>query len=325
MKNTAYRFLNHVCALLFGWALLFNASFAQAQSVLPIPPLTALVMDQTNTLTASEVAQLDAKLKTFEKTKGSQIGILIVPTTAPEDVFSYAQRAAETYKLGRKGVGDGVLIVIAKNDRKVHVYVMRALEGAIPDAYAKRIINEQMQPAFRQNQFAAGLDAATTQIEKLINGEQLPTTAEWQAQQKEQNSGGDIWTSLLILTLAASFIGSGIAKSTSRWLVAPLAAAGAGFVALDMSSLLAAAGVVALIVGLAVMIFGKRYAQLATQHGNSPFSRTTTSRRNNDIFWGGGFGGGGFGGFGGGSGGGGGWGGSGGGGDAGGGGASGGW
>ena len=105
MKNTAYRFLNHVCALLFGWALLFNASFAQAQSVLPIPPLTALVMDQTNTLTASEVAQLDAKLKAFEKTKGSQIGILIVPTTAPEDVFSYTQRAAETYKLGRKGVG----------------------------------------------------------------------------------------------------------------------------------------------------------------------------------------------------------------------------
>lgn len=101
-------------------------------------------------------------------------GILIVPTTAPEDVFSYTQRAAGTYKLGRKGVGDGVLIVIAKNDRKVHVYVMRALEGAIPDAYAKRIINEQMQPAFRQNQFAAGLDAATTQIEKLINGEQLP-------------------------------------------------------------------------------------------------------------------------------------------------------
>lgn len=326
MKNLTYRWLNYVCAVLFSWALLLNAPFAHAQNLQAIPPLTALVVDQTNTLSSTEIAQLDAKLKAFEKTKGSQIGVLIVPTTAPEDIFSYSQRAAETYKLGRKGVGDGVLIVVAKNDRKIHVYVMRALEGAIPDAYAKRIINEQMQPAFRQNQFAAGLDAATTQIEKLINGEQLPApTTDWQGRstQTAQDSSGDIWTPLLILTLAACFIGSGIAKATSRWLVAPLAAALAGFVALDMTSMIAAAGLVAFVVGLAIMIFGKRYAQLATQHGNSPFS-TTTRRRNNDIFWGGGFGGGGFGGFGGGSGGGG-WGGSGGGGDAGGGGASGGW
>lgn len=318
-------FLNLVTTLFFSVVLLLSQA-AHAQNLQAIPPLTALVVDQTGTLTAAEVSQLDAKLKTYEKQKGSQIGVLIVPTTAPEDIFSFSQRAAETYKLGRTNVGDGVLIVIAKNDRKIHVYVMRALEGAIPDAYAKRVINEQMQPAFKQNQFALGLNSAVDQLQKLINGEQLPAPNAAQNKNDPQNTGNDIWTSILMLTLAACFIGSNIAKATSRWLVAPIAAVGAGFVAADITSLILVGGGVAAVVGLAVIVFGKHYAQLATQRGSSPFGNSP--RANNDVFWGGGFGGGGFGGFGGGGssgGGGGGWGGSGGGGDAGGGGASGGW
>lgn len=292
-------------------------SRAHAQELQPIPPLTALVVDQTGTLSTGEIAQLDTKLKAFEKTKGSQIGVLVVNTTAPEDIFSFSQRAAETYKLGRQGTGDGVLIVVSKNDRKMWIYVMRALEGAIPDLAAKRIINEQMKPAFAAGKFGVGIDAATTQLMKLIDGEQLPAPTEnWQ----HANEEADLFTSILMLTLAVSFIGSGIAKATSRWLVAPIASAASGFIAFDMGAGLLAA-LVAFIVLMAIFVFGKRYAQLATQHRTTPFNRGA-GRRNNDVFWGGGFGGG-FGG--GGFGGGGGWGGSGGGGDAAGGGAGGDW
>lgn len=310
------RWLHPFTAFLFV-VFLTMTGWARAQELQPIPPLSALVIDQTGTLSSTDVAALDAKLKTFEKTKGSQIGVLIVNTTAPEDIFSYAQRAAATYKLGRKDVGDGVLLVVAKNDRKVHVYVMRALEGAIPDLAAKRIINEQIKPAFAAGQFAVGIDAATTQLSKLINGEQLPAPQEtWQ----NKSDSSDLFTTLLMLTLFASVIGSGVAKSTSRWLAAPIASVAAGFIALDMGAGIIAA-VIGLIVLLAVIVFGRHYAQLATQRGTSRFNR-----RGSDVFWGGGFGGGGFGGGGGlGGGSSGGWGGSGGGGDAGGGGAGGSW
>ncbi|MGL4767808.1 MAG: TPM domain-containing protein [Formosimonas sp.] len=304
------RWFSPLTALLLVFFLSWSG-FARAQTLQAIPPLTALVIDQSGTLSPAEISALDAKLKAFEKTKGSQIGILMVGSTAPEDIFSYTQRAAETYKLGRKGVGDGVLIVVAKNDRKVHIYVMRALEGAIPDLAAKRVINEQIKPAFAAGQFALGLDAATTQLSKLIEGEALPAPQE---QWKQSNGENGLFEPLLMLTLFASVIGAGIAKSTSRWLAAPVASGTSGFIALNMG-----AGALALAVGsvvlLAVVIFGKHYAQLATRHGSSPFNR-----RNRDVFWGGGFGGGGFSG-----GSGGGWGGSGGGGDAGGGGAGGDW
>ena len=262
------RWLAPLTALLFV-VFLTITGVARAQELQPIPPLTALVIDQTGTLSSAEVVALDAKLKTFEKTKGSQIGVLIVNTTAPEDIFSYAQRAAETYKLGRKNVGDGVLLVVAKNDRKVHVYVMRALEGAIPDLAAKRIINEQITPAFKAGQFAVGIDAATTQLSKLIDGEQLPAPQEtWQ---NNDSGGSDLFMGLLMLTLFASLIGSNIARATSRWLVAPIAAAASSFIAFDMGAGIIAAAI-GFVVLLAVVIFGKHYAQLATQRGASPFN-----------------------------------------------------
>lgn len=306
-------------ALLLACTLLITP-FAHAQELQAIPPLSSLVVDQTGTLSATEQATLDAKLKAFETSKGSQIAVLMVNSTAPEDMFSYAQRAAESYKIGRANVGDGVLIVVAKNDRKMWIYPMRALEGAIPDLMAKRIIDEQMKPAFAAGNFALGLDAATTQLTKLISGEQLPEPSDnWQ----HANDAQDLFSTLLILTMAISFIGSGIAKATSRWLVAPIASAAAGFIALSMGAAFFGAGLVGFVVLLAIFVFGHRYAQLATRHG-APLNRGP-ARRGSDVFWGGGFGGGygGGGGFGGG--GGGGWGGSGGGGDAAGGGAGGSW
>jgi uncharacterized protein len=289
-----------------------------AQELQAVPPLRALANDLTHTLSATELAQLEAKLKEFEVKSGSQVGVLMVETTGPEDIFDYAHRAANTYKLGRQGVGDGVLIVVAKNDRKMHIYVMRALEGAIPDLAAKRIVMEQMKPAFAAGQFYVGLDAATSQVFKLILGEALPAPQnDW-----HQQSGSDLFTSLFVLTFTAIAIGSLIARSTSRWIAAPVGGFVASFVSLNMG-----AGFIALMIGLivlcAIFVFGKQYTQLATQRRSRLGADSNARQRSSDIVFGSIFGAGGFGGGnGGGSGG---WSGSGGGGDAGGGGAGGDW
>lgn len=299
-----------LCACVLPISLLFVTQ-VQAQSLQPIPPLTSLVVDQANILDANQKVALTQKLLAFERSKGSQIAILTVPTTAPEDIFSYAQRAAETYKLGRQGVGDGVLIVVASNDRKVWVYVMRHLEGAIPDLAAKRVIAETITPAFKQGQYAQGLDAGTTQLMKLIEGESLPAPTT-----NVQNDSADTGLmDLLILVGVLSIIGSNIAAATNRWLIAPPAGGVAGLIAYSMTNALFWGVGAGFVVLLLILIFGSRSFQMATH-------RTSNNHHNNDIFWGGGMGGG----WGGSSGGmGGGWGGSGGGGDAGGGGAGGSW
>ena len=287
-----------------------------AQTLQAIPPLTSLVVDQAIILDANQKAALTQKLLAFEQSKGSQIAILTVPTTAPEDIFSYAQRAAETYKLGRQGVGDGVLIVVASNDRKVWIYVMRHLEGAIPDLAVKRVIAETITPAFKQGQYAQGLDAGINQLMGLIDGEALPPP-----KANTQNDSADAgFMDLLILIGVLSIIGSNIAAATNRWLIAPPAGGVAGLIAYSMTSGLFWGVGAGLAVLVFILIFGNRSFQMATH-------RTSNNHRNNDIFWGGGLGGGMGGGWGGSSGGmgGGGWGGSGGGGDAGGGGAGGSW
>ena len=117
------------------------AAGAWAQPVQPVPALTARVIDQTGTLDASQRAALEAKLAALEKAKGSQVVVLMVPTTAPEDIASYANRVGNAWKIGRRDVGDGVLLLVAKNDRKMRIEVAKTLEGAIPDVLAARIID----------------------------------------------------------------------------------------------------------------------------------------------------------------------------------------
>ena len=121
-----------------------------------MPALSARVIDQTGTLTPAQVAALDAKLQALETQRGAQLVVLMVPTTAPEDIAAYAQRIADTWKIGRREIGDGLLIVVAKNDRTVRIEVAKALEGAVPDAAAGRIIDEQIVPAFKAGDFAGG-------------------------------------------------------------------------------------------------------------------------------------------------------------------------
>jgi uncharacterized protein len=159
-------------SLLFG--LLLSAA-AWAQDVLPVPPLSGRVIDQTATLSEPQRAALDAKLAAFEAQAGPQIVLLLVPATAPEDIASYAQRVADSWKIGRRDVGDGVLVVVAKNERAVRIEVAKALEGAIPDLAARQVIDRAIVPAFRAGDYAGGLNAGVDQLMARIKGEALPT------------------------------------------------------------------------------------------------------------------------------------------------------
>lgn len=141
---------------------------------LPVPPLNTRVTDQTATLSAAQRQALEQKLATIEQAQGSQVVILMVPTTRPEDIAAYAHRVASQWKVGRRDVGDGVLLLVAKNDRQVRIEVARALEGAIPDLAAYRIIDQAIRPAFKAGDFAGGLNLAVDQLQTLIKGEQLP-------------------------------------------------------------------------------------------------------------------------------------------------------
>jgi uncharacterized protein len=152
---------------------------------LPVPPLNTRVTDQTATLSAAQRQALEQKLAAIEQAQGSQVVILMVPTTRPEDIAAYAHRVASQWKVGRRDVGDGVLLLVAKNDRQVRIEVARALEGAIPDLAAYRIIDQAIRPAFKAGDFAGGLNLAVDQLQTLIKGEQLPapsTTARRSAQ-----------------------------------------------------------------------------------------------------------------------------------------------
>ena len=154
--------------------LLALAGVAQAQEPLPVPALSARVIDQTATLQPAQRAALESKLAAFEAEAGPQIVVLLVPTTKPEDIAAYAQRVADSWKIGRREVGDGLLVVVAKDDRRVRIEVAKSLEGAIPDLAARQIIDRAILPAFRANDYAGGLSAALDELMARIRGEALP-------------------------------------------------------------------------------------------------------------------------------------------------------
>ncbi|WDS37492.1 TPM domain-containing protein [Pseudoxanthomonas sp.] len=280
---------------------------ALAQQDAAIPALDSPVIDTTGTLDAGLASQLRQQALDLQQRKGAQLQILMVPSTQPEAIEQYTQRVFDQWKLGRKGVDDAVLIVVAKDDRRVRIQPGYGLEGAIPDAVANRVIQEYMAPHFRQNDYGGGLVDATAVLVKLVDGEALP--APQSTHQTERRQGGDGWIFGLVFGLvAASFV-----RTVLRWLPKPVRAVAGGLVgggvAWLLSSLLLVGGLAG-IVGLLMGLFGGAGGRFAGPGGFGGF--------------GGGWGGGGFGGGGGGFGGGaGGWGG--GGGSSGGGGASGSW
>src|SRR5262245_32721558 len=161
-----------VAAIAAGAALLVALP---AAAEVAVPPLTGRVTDLTGTLSPSQVQSLDARLRDFERAKGSQIAVLMLPTTELETIEQYSIRVAEAWKIGRAKVDDGVILVVAKNDRKLRIEVGRGLEGAIPDGLAKRIINEAITPRFKSGDFYGGISAGTDAIMKLVKGEHLPS------------------------------------------------------------------------------------------------------------------------------------------------------
>ena len=154
--------------------IVISTGTVQAQGLQPVPPLSARVIDATGTLDATQTAALEEKLAALERDKGAQLVVLMVPTTAPEDIAAYANRVGNSWKIGRKGVGDGLILLVALKDRKARIEVAKTLEGAVPDIAASHIIDDALLPHFRRGDFAGGLDAAVAQLSARIRGEPLP-------------------------------------------------------------------------------------------------------------------------------------------------------
>ncbi len=172
---------NPFAALTLALLLALLAFGALAQQRLPdgtlaVPPL-ARVTDQTGTLSAADREALESKLAAFERRRGTQIAVVMVGSTAPEPIADFAQRIGDAWKIGRADVGDGLLIVVAKDDRRVWIAVAKALEGAVPDLAAARVIREHITPRFRQGDFAGGIGAGLDALFRLVEGEALPAPA----------------------------------------------------------------------------------------------------------------------------------------------------
>lgn len=258
---------------------------AQAQQLQPIPALTARLIDQTGTLSAEQATAIESRLRGIEEQSGSQVVVLMVPTTAPEDIAPYAHRVASDWKIGRKDVGDGLLLVIAKDDRRMRMEVARALEGAIPDLAASRIIDQQMAPFFRQNDYAGGILAALDQVAARIAGEALPPPS---APSGGHDAGFDLEGLAIFLFFGVMVIGPIIRRIFGNKLGSLVVGGGAGVLAylLTASVLLAgAAGVIALLFTLLSNAFGGR-------GGGGPF--IGGGGFGGGLGGGGGFGGGGF-------------------------------
>ena len=193
-------------ALGMGFAALITG--VQAQDLQPIPALSAHVIDKTGTLDAVQLQALDARLTAFEQSRGSQIVILMLPSTLPEDITDYTQRVGDSWKIGRKDIGDGLLLVVAKNDRKVRIATTKTLEGALPDLATKQIIDNAIAPRFKQGDFAGGLGAAADQIMARISGENLAAPPEKSRPSKGRGIAGFQWTDLAVFLFFAVPIGA---------------------------------------------------------------------------------------------------------------------
>ena len=298
-----------LAALVFAWACLIAgpAAFAQNSAgtqLQPVPELTGRVIDQSGTLSSSDVQSLSDQLKKLEDDTGAQVVVLMLPSTAPEDIAAYAWRVASSWKLGRKEIGDGTLIVVAKNDRRMRIEVARKLEGAIPDIMASRIIDEAMKPRFRADDYAGGLSAAIAQMSLLIHGEKLPAP-----KQQSQRPSKSLWqyADFLLPLLFFGFpIGIAIARAIFGRVLGSVVLAGLAGVAAYLITASVVVGIVAAFFGLVFTLL----SNISRGGGGGPYISTGGGGGG----WSGGSSGGGGGGFS-----------SGGGGSFGGGGASGGW
>jgi uncharacterized protein len=298
-------------ALVVG-AIAASAAFAQgwesgSDGLAPIPPLRARVTDLTQTLSASEQQALDQKLAAWERDSGNQMVVLMVPSTKPEPIETYSIRVAEAWKVGRKGQDNGVLFLIAKDDRKLRLEVGYGLEGVLTDVTARRIIAENVAPLFRQNQYAAGINAGMDRVIAVVGkGEPLPPPK--QATKSRQGVGGfDFGTLLIVLLVVVPVVGGILARIFGKVLGSGIGGGAVGAIAWFVGGSLIVAGIAGIIGFFVMLLFGGVGGIGRRGGGWVPIPG------GGGTWGGGGFGGGGGGGF------------SGGGGSFGGGGASGGW
>ena len=259
-------------AITLCWAVVSGAQ-------IPVPPLGARVTDQTGTLTDEQKSALEQTLRSFEARKGSQVAVLIVPSTAPEPIEQFALRVAEQWKPGRKNVDDGAILVVAKDDRTLRIEVGYGLEGALTDAASKRIISEVIVPKFRQGDYYGGIAAGVDRILRVIDGEPLP-------EPEERRPGGTrgIGSILPVLMILALVVGGVLHTVLGRF---PGALVTGGAVSV-VAWMLAGAISIALVAGVIAFLFTLLSGGMGGRGlGGGGFG---------GGFGGGGFGGGGFGG-----------------------------
>jgi uncharacterized protein len=256
-------------ALLLCWA-------ASALALVAVPPLTGRVVDQTGTLAASDIASLTQTLKDLETRKGSQIAVLIVPTTDGEAIEPFSLRVAETWKIGRKKIDDGALLVIAKNDRRLRIEVGYGLEGALTDATTKRIIDEDITPRFKAGDFGGGVTAGIDKIVRIVNGEKLPEPEPPHWQDSQSFDPSDLFNPFLIIP--AVLFGGLLRGLMGRLLGSVAAGALTAMIAWFMVGSVLAAVIVGVVASLFVLI-------------SDGFTSAGSGRRGSPGGWSGGSGG----------------------------------
>lgn len=254
------------------WVVLFLLGCAFAQAEVAVPPLTARVTDLTNTLDPAQRASLEQTLKDLETRKGAQVAVLMVPTTQPETIEQYAIRVMDAWKLGRRGVDDSVLLLIAKDDRRLRIEVGYGLEGALPDAGAKRIISEDITPRFKAGDYYGGVRAGVDRIVRVVEGEPLPEVGAKPA------VSGQMEFALWFVLLGAMVVGGVLRALFGRAVGASIAGGVLGALVWLLSGLLIA-GVIGGVVAFFITLLGG----VKGSHRHFPGGGG----------WGGGFGGGG--------------------------------
>jgi uncharacterized protein len=230
-------------------AALLCGDIALANAQVAVPPLTARVTDLTGTLNREQSAALEEKLRAFEERKGSQLAVLIVPTTEPEDIAGFGIRVAEAWKLGRKGVDDGAILIVAKNDRRLRIEVGYGLEGVLPDALARLIIAETITPYFKQGDFYGGIDAGLDQMIRVVDGEPLPEPdRKW-----SPPPGGMDWIAVILVLIV---IGGGVLRVLLGRVGGALATGGiTGTIVYFLTHVLPIAGVAGVVGFVLALIF----------------------------------------------------------------------